>query len=149
MMSTQVLLQRLRPVRLLRIQFAYSRSYVAPARTPTPRSVPLPKSQFAKSSTKAESNSEPEIAETFPNTPAETNSTPEVVSPALFEQAIATGPTMTDWSRSYQGLSTHAFSKDVAEVLLAPIDPLDIEMKPGILVASLELAFKFKFEQMV
>jgi hypothetical protein len=36
-----------------------------------------------------------------------------------------------DWSRSYHGLSTEAFSKEVAEVLLAPVDPLDIEMKPG------------------
>jgi Mitochondrial genome maintenance MGM101 len=37
----------------------------------------------------------------------------------------------TDWSKSYHGLSTQAFSKDIAEVLLAPIDPLDVEMKPG------------------
>jgi hypothetical protein len=37
----------------------------------------------------------------------------------------------TDWSKSYHGLSTQAFSKEIAEVLLAPIDPLDVEMKPG------------------
>ncbi len=37
----------------------------------------------------------------------------------------------TDWSRSYAGLSTQPFPKEVAEILQAPIDPLDIEVKPG------------------
>lgn len=37
----------------------------------------------------------------------------------------------TDWSRSYHGLSTEAFPPEVADVLLAPVDPLDVEMKPG------------------
>lgn len=37
----------------------------------------------------------------------------------------------TDWSTSFSGLSTQAFPKEVAEILLAPIDPLDVEMKPG------------------
>jgi len=37
----------------------------------------------------------------------------------------------TDWSTSYHGLSTKAFSKDIAEILLAPVDEMDIEMKPG------------------
>jgi len=40
-------------------------------------------------------------------------------------------PEGTDWSKSYHGLSSQAFSKEIAEVLLAPIDPLDVEMKPG------------------
>lgn len=38
-----------------------------------------------------------------------------------------------DWSKSYFGLSTHAFPKESADILLAPIDPLDVEMKPGVL----------------
>jgi hypothetical protein len=37
----------------------------------------------------------------------------------------------TDWSTSYHGLSTQAFSKDIANILLAPVDDMDIEMKPG------------------
>ena len=47
----------------------------------------------------------------------------------------------TDWSRSYSGLSVQPFPKEAADVLLAPVDPLDIEIKPGAfelrLVASL------------
>jgi hypothetical protein len=38
----------------------------------------------------------------------------------------------TDWSRSYHGLSTQPFPQEVAEILQAAIDPLDIEMKPGL-----------------
>lgn len=37
----------------------------------------------------------------------------------------------TDWSRSYHGLSASPFAPEIAEVLLAPIDPMDVEMKPG------------------
>jgi hypothetical protein len=37
----------------------------------------------------------------------------------------------TDWSKSYHGLSSQAFSKEAAEILLSPIDPVDIEIKPG------------------
>jgi hypothetical protein len=36
-----------------------------------------------------------------------------------------------DWSKSYFGLSVEPFSKDITDILLAPIDPLDVEIKPG------------------
>lgn len=41
----------------------------------------------------------------------------------------------TDWSRSYHGLSETPFEKDIRDILLAPINPEDVEMKPGILGA--------------
>ena len=40
-------------------------------------------------------------------------------------------PSTPDWSRSYFGLSTQPFPKEVSDILLAPVDPLDVEMKPG------------------
>ena len=43
------------------------------------------------------------------------------------------GESHYDWSKSYFGLSTQAFPKDIADVLLAPIDSMDIEIKPGTL----------------
>ena len=43
------------------------------------------------------------------------------------------GESQYDWSKSYFGLSTQAFPKDVADVLLAPLDSMDIEIKPGTL----------------
>jgi hypothetical protein len=41
------------------------------------------------------------------------------------------GEVGTDWSKSYQGLSQQPFPSEVADILMAPIDPMDIEMKPG------------------
>lgn len=41
------------------------------------------------------------------------------------------GDGTTDWSKSYSGLSTQPFSKEIADVLMAPLDPMDVEMKPG------------------
>jgi hypothetical protein len=41
------------------------------------------------------------------------------------------GEGQTDWSRSYHGLSTQPFPKEVADVLLEPIDTHDVEIKPG------------------
>ncbi|KAI5848087.1 mitochondrial genome maintenance MGM101-domain-containing protein [Tricharina praecox] len=39
-----------------------------------------------------------------------------------------------DWSRSFHGLSTEAFPKETADVLLAPLAPEEVEIKPdGIL----------------
>ena len=37
----------------------------------------------------------------------------------------------TDWSRSYAGLSVQPFPKEVADILQNPLDPLDVEIKPG------------------
>jgi hypothetical protein len=40
----------------------------------------------------------------------------------------------TDWYTSYHGLSVQPFPKEAAEILMAPIEPLDVEIKPGELV---------------
>ncbi|EEB92455.1 hypothetical protein MPER_09029 [Moniliophthora perniciosa FA553] len=48
----------------------------------------------------------------------------------------------TDWSRSYFGLSERPFSKEAAEVLLAPIDPNDVEMKPDGLIYLPEIKYR-------
>ncbi len=36
-----------------------------------------------------------------------------------------------DWSKSYFGLSVEPFTKEVADILQASLNPLDIEVKPG------------------
>ncbi|KAF8897876.1 mitochondrial genome maintenance MGM101-domain-containing protein [Infundibulicybe gibba] len=48
----------------------------------------------------------------------------------------------TDWSKSYHGLSTQAFSKEIAEILLAPVDSEDIEMKPDGLIYLPEIKYR-------
>jgi hypothetical protein len=43
-------------------------------------------------------------------------------------------PSRVDWTKSFHGLSTQPFSKEAADILLAPLDPEDVEIKPdGIL----------------
>jgi hypothetical protein len=46
----------------------------------------------------------------------------------------ADDPSHVDWTRSFHGLSAEPFSKEAAEILMAPLDAKDIEIKPdGIL----------------
>jgi hypothetical protein len=47
-----------------------------------------------------------------------------------------------DWSKSYFGLSAQPFSKDIAEVLMAPLDPMDVEMKPDGLIYLPEIKYR-------
>jgi Mitochondrial genome maintenance MGM101 len=43
-------------------------------------------------------------------------------------------PSNIDWTSSFHGLSVAPFAKEAADILLAPIDPQDVEIKPdGIL----------------
>jgi hypothetical protein len=56
--------------------------------------------------------------------------------------AIANGEGQYDWSRSYYGLSTQAFSSEIADSLLAPLDPLDIEIKPDGLIYLPEIKYR-------
>lgn len=48
----------------------------------------------------------------------------------------------TDWSRSYHGLSTQSFSREIADILLAPIDEMDIEVKPDGLIYLPEIKYR-------
>ncbi|KAI5123392.1 hypothetical protein M0805_006100 [Coniferiporia weirii] len=50
--------------------------------------------------------------------------------------------TRTDWSRSYFGLSAEPFSKEAADILQAPLDPTDIEMKPDGLIYLPEIKYR-------
>lgn len=55
--------------------------------------------------------------------------TTSIAEPDEVDAALEDGT--TDWSRSFSGLSQEAFTKEVAAILLAPLDPLDVEIKPG------------------
>ncbi|KAG6897612.1 hypothetical protein C0992_013052 [Termitomyces sp. T32_za158] len=48
----------------------------------------------------------------------------------------------TDWSKSYLGLATQAFPDKISEILMAPIDPMDIEMKPDGLIYLPEIKYR-------
>ena len=47
-----------------------------------------------------------------------------------------------DWTRSFHGLSSEAFSPEAAKALLAPVDPDDIEIKPDGIVYLPEIKYR-------
>ena len=51
----------------------------------------------------------------------------------------------SDWSRSYHGLSLEPFPKETANILQAPLNPEDIEIKPGKSVMNLYIATSLQY----
>ncbi|KAG9780243.1 hypothetical protein KCU88_g3785, partial [Aureobasidium melanogenum] len=54
----------------------------------------------------------------------------------------ADDPSRLDWTRSFHGLSAEPFSKEAADILQAPIDPEDIEIKPDGIVYLPEIKYR-------
>ena len=125
-----------------------------------PTSTPRPAAASTSSTSSTAGRGNPTIVDTLPNTADEIDVPPEAYSaqpesvpssstlaassavPAapfvggeFAESFSASGtpadPSTPDWSKSYFGLSTQPFPKEAADVLLAPIDPRDVEIKPG------------------
>ena len=51
-------------------------------------------------------------------------------------------PTHVDWTKSFHGLSVQPFSKEAADVLLAPINPEDVEIKPDGIIYLPEIKYR-------
>ena len=52
------------------------------------------------------------------------------------------GARQVDWTRSFHGLSSEAFSSEARDILLAPVDPDDIEVKPDGIVYLPEIKYR-------
>jgi len=64
-------------------------------------------------------------------------------SPLIEQTSDGSLPTLgDDWSRSYFGLSTQPFSAEIAEILQAPLDPEDVEMKPDGIIYLPEIKYR-------
>ena len=83
----------------------------------------------AKASTSAEAEALAELTSTSASS-APANAASDGAKP-FASDANGQPETGTDWSKSYHGLSSQPFPKEIADILLAPLDPLDVEMKPG------------------
>jgi len=148
-------------LRLARVQsshgarLSFTRTYVTPVRTWTPPNPPI-KSQkaLASTGTGVAGTGNPTIVDSLPSTSSEVKVPNNGNGNAYgndngngngngfgLELGLDGQQAGTDWSKSYHGLSTQAFAKEIVEVLLAPIDPLDVEMKPG--ASSLHLLCPF------
>ena len=121
-----------------------SRTYVLSRSAPSPFKKTLIAARVSTSQTNPTNGNTETVNSSYPtvtdadiaqtevinNTPAESIPSSGVLTlPPTFD-APPTG-SITDWSRSYHGLSIQPFPTEVADILLASIDPLDIEMKPG------------------
>jgi hypothetical protein len=125
-----------------------SRPTGRPATTTTPKAASTSPTAGRLSSSVVQGN--PDIIEDLPTTanempqglvnptssvPASQNSNPFSAEelPGVTESPVSSHGAVTDWSKSYSGLSTQAFPKEAADILMAPVDPLDIEIKPGMM----------------
>ena len=52
------------------------------------------------------------------------------------------GTEQVNWAHSFHGLSAQPFSQEIAAILLAPIDPNDIEIKPDGIVYLPEIKYR-------
>ncbi|KAK1832074.1 mitochondrial genome maintenance protein MGM101 [Podospora conica] len=77
---------------------------------------------------------------------------PTPIAPGAFSEALssseaassspdALGETI-DWSSSFHGLSTTAFTPETAAVLMRPLDPLDVEIKPDGIIYLPEIKYR-------
>lgn len=82
---------------------------------------------------------------------AQPSQPPEIISPdttdltsGLNDQNIILdeGARQVDWTRSFHGLSTAAFSPEAAKALLAPIEPDEIEVKPDGIIYLPEIKYR-------
>lgn len=143
-MASRVLLQRLaaRPLRLANTASSRTFTAAACARAPAPSfarraAQPSPSAselaEFNNRSPPAESvsSSTPAAAPQASPASAKDNATPfsEAEGSSLAGAEAENGA--TDWSRSYHGLSQTPFPKEASDILLAPVEERDIEMKPG------------------
>lgn len=94
--------------------------------------------------------SRPRFAQAASATPAKP--APSVPPPAATESDAAQAPVIPelqepdpshiDWSNSFHGLSVEPFAKEAADILLAPINPEDIEIKPDGIIYLPEIKYR-------
>ena len=64
------------------------------------------------------------------------------VDSLLFYLILDEGSRQVDWARSFHGLSTEAFPPEAAKILLAPLDPNDVEVKPDGIIYLPEIKYR-------
>lgn len=87
---------------------------------------------LARKASTSSSDNRYDIDDDVPSQPSSSSNKAPSPAPNPYPEAILeVPPTGTDWSKSYAGLSTEPFPKEHAEILMGPIDPMDVEIKPG------------------
>lgn len=110
----------------------YTAATVKPAWTPRQYIKVAPTVQKAHVSTEASNEDEIEVSEGFESSSSDIPPlASDIAADNINWNGNVTEDDAIDWSKSYLGLATQAFNKEISAILMAPIDPMDIEMKPG------------------
>jgi hypothetical protein len=152
-MTSRALFCTLRSTRTLpSLAPVQSRTYLTQVRTFAPPTstnttkTPLPPPIKAQKASVSTGTGGPEIIDTVPSTSSEVDVSPRLANGNGNGNGNANGlgseldlegqyqSPGTDWSKSYHGLSVQAFAKEIADVLMAPLDPMDVEIKPGVFI---------------
>jgi hypothetical protein len=130
-MATRILLRAgVRVARLTRPQIHINRCFGSvqrPQALGTPLSSLVRLQRRTASTIPEDFDIDHELSE--PSDPTKVEAVP--ASPFPESATLSVDDSATDWSRSYHGLSETPFEKEISDILLAPIDPADVEMKPG------------------
>ncbi len=130
--------------RVLRTDLARSSTYIASPQLKLCRNSYSFRTIFTKSSPRG---AEPASTATQPSKPNATSSPPssETLPAPPTAQAFAVqddDPSNVDWTRSFHGLSAEPFSKEAADILMAPLSPDDVEIKPDGIVYLPEIKYR-------
>ncbi|KAI9490920.1 mitochondrial genome maintenance MGM101-domain-containing protein [Zychaea mexicana] len=63
-------------------------------------------------------------------------------SPTLQDEEVEGEENKFNWSKSYYGLSTQPFSAEVSDILMQPLEPADIEIKPDGMIYLPEIKYR-------
>ncbi|KAI1141318.1 Mgm101p-domain-containing protein [Hypoxylon sp. FL0543] len=115
------------------------------ATTPPPKASvsqvkPPPSSSTAKSTTS--STTPPPTAPRTPVPAVSGQPLPDAPSPQTYGESGSDSGSPIDWTQSFHGLGTTAFSPETAAVLQARLDPDDIEVKPDGIIYLPEIKYR-------
>ncbi|TQS36492.1 hypothetical protein Golomagni_03057 [Golovinomyces magnicellulatus] len=105
---------------------------------------PAPASKPAYSSSKSLTSSPAGTLQSTTNV-EEKNAIKDIsggLSDEPFNLGEASNTDQVDWTRSFHGLSSQPFSKEAADVLMAPLEPHDIEVKPDGIIYLPEIKYR-------
>ncbi|KXH34254.1 hypothetical protein CNYM01_01059 [Colletotrichum nymphaeae SA-01] len=137
----------------------------SPAKSTTPstyaKKAPSPAAKASKPSSSSSSSAAAAAAAaapkpttpattTFPTAPAyvpptpqtQTSDTQQQQTPQTQQQQAQQQQQPIDWSTSYHGLGTARFPKEVVDILLQPVNPSDVEVKPDGIIYLPEIKYR-------
>ncbi|KAI1814208.1 Mgm101p-domain-containing protein [Poronia punctata] len=108
-----------------------------------PAAKPAPKFQYSKPPTTTTTTppaAKPSASAAVPTQPLP--DAPRTPTPQTDESSSSSSSSSIDWTSSYHGIGSSSFSPESAAVLLAPIDPDDIEVKPDGIIFLPEIKYR-------